>query len=104
MAGPSQDPPHVTWGQAVQLERISSAAWVLLGERATPGQPATYRLVERATGSEIHTLTAALVEGLERAGWIERAPGGDRRRWSYRITPAGIQARDQGWQLRGSDA
>ena len=98
MVGPSQDPRRPTFGQAVQLERISTAAWALVAERLTPGQPVTYRLVERGTGSEIHTLAPAMVEGLERAGWIERT-GGDVRQWSYRITLAGIRARDRGWRL-----
>ena len=95
-AGPAQ---RVTWGQAVQLERISTAAWALVGERLTTGQPVVYRLVERATGQQIHTLAPAMVEGLERAGWIERDGAGDARRWGYRITLAGIRARDRGWRL-----
>lgn len=58
----------VTFGQAVQLERIPSAAWVLIGERPAPLQPATYRLRERSSGKQIHDLTPAIVGPLERAG------------------------------------
>ena len=88
-----------TWGQRTQLERISTADWALIGERLTPNAPTFYRLVERGTGRRIHTLTVAMVQSLEDAGWIERASGGNVQRWAYRITPTtGIRVRDGGWQ------
>lgn len=103
MPPPNNPPKKPTRGQTIQLERISTAAWALVGEQAQAGEPITYRLVERGTGREIHTLTPAMVESLEREGWIERDGSGDRhtpsglRRWGYRITLEGIRARDRGW-------
>ena len=89
------------WGQRAQLDRISTASWALIGEQPTPGAPVTYRLIERGTGREIHTLTPAMVASLLAEGWIERDGSGDERgglrRWGYRITTEGIRARDRAW-------
>ena len=80
------------------LGRISTAYWALIGEQPTPGAPVSYRLIERGTGREIHTLTAAMAASLLQEGWIEPSGEGDARRWGYRITLTGIQARDVGWE------
>lgn len=93
---PDQQDHRPTWGQRAQLDRISTAYYALVGEQLTPGAPITYRLVERGTGREIHTLTPEMVASLLQEGWIEPDGTGDRtgdaRRWGYRITPAGIRA------------
>lgn len=100
---PNNQPKKPTIGQRTQLERISTAAWALIGEQAHAGEPISYYLIERETGREIHALTATMVESLLREGWIEPDGSSDRhtpsglRRWGYRITLEGIHARDRGW-------
>ena len=91
-----------TQGERTQLERISSISWALVGEQLTPDAPIAYRLIERGTGREIHTLTAEMVASLLQEGWIEldgtAETRGNARRWGYRITMEGVRARDRGWQ------
>ena len=86
-----------TQGERTQLERISSIYWALVGEQLTPGAPISYRLIERGTGREIHTLTPEMIASLLQEGWIEPDGIGNPRRWGYRITIEGIRARDRGW-------
>ena len=91
-------PDHqATWGQRAQLERISTAYWALVGEQQQPSAPITYRLIERGTGREVHTLTAEMVDSLLQEGWIEPDGTGNAQRWGYRITPAGIRAMGMLW-------
>lgn len=85
-----------TQGERTQLERISSIYWALIGDQVAPGAPISYRLVERGTGRLMHQVAPEMVAGLLRAGWIEPSGEGDLRRWGYRITLAGIRARDAG--------
>ena len=91
-----------TQGERTQLERISAIYWVLVGEQLTPGALITYRLIERGTGREIHSLTPTMVASLLQEGWIEPDGTGERtvnaRRWGYCITIEGIRARDAGWR------
>ena len=89
-----------TLGQRTQLERIGSDVWVLVGVRdrdsqQPPRAEPRYELRERGTGRVIQTIKPAMVASLVEAGWIAIA-GGDPYEWSYRITQAGIEARDRG--------
>lgn len=85
--------------QRVQLERLSTGGWELVGEQLLPGAPARYRLVEQATGRTIQVLTAEMVADLQQEGWIERdGAGGDARRWCYRVTQEGILAMKWPWR------
>ena len=86
-------------GQTWQLDRFSTAAWAFVGAQLTSGAPIAYRVIERGTGREIHTLTPEMVASLLQEGWIERdgthEQEGNARRWGYRITLEGIRARDR---------
>ena len=89
--------------QRAHLERLSTGDWALIGEQQQPGAPARYRLVEQETGRTMQALTAEMLACLLWAGWIERdGPGGagegDERRWSYRVTRAGILAMTWPWR------
>jgi len=86
-----------TPGQRTQLQRISSIYWALVGEQLTPGVPITYCLIERGTGRMMRQIAPQMVASLLQAGWIEPDGTGNARRWGYRITFAGIRARDAGW-------
>jgi hypothetical protein len=87
-----------TQGQRIQLERIASIYWALVGEQLTPGAPITYHLRERGTGHTRFQIEPAMVASLLQEGWIELSGEGNVRRWGYRITLAGIRARGTGWK------
>lgn len=87
-----------TQGQRTQLERSSSIYWALVGEQLTPGAPITYRLIERGTGRMMYQIAPEMVASRLQEGWIEPDGTGNARRWGYRITLAGIRARDAGWK------
>lgn len=79
--------------QRAHLARLSTGDWELLGKQLLPGAPARYRLVERGTGRTMQALTPEMLADLLQEGWIERdGTGGDKQRWSYRVTQAGILA------------
>ena len=87
---------HPTQAQRIQLQRISSIYWALVGEQPTPGAPITYRLIERGTGRMMSQIAPEMMASLLQEGWIEPDGTGNARRWGYRITFAGIRARDVG--------
>ena len=94
-------PKRPTQGQHTHLVRLSSIYWALVGEQLTAAAPISYCLVERGTGREIDELTPEMVASLLQEGWIEpdgtAEIQGNARRWGYRITFAGIRARNAGW-------